>query len=63
MKEKIEIIKHGTAEAIQKYDEAHDTRKNYRCKRCGCVWKCEYSDNIFGAAKGDDHVPAILCPD
>ena len=63
MKEKIEIIKHGTAEAIQEYDAKNDTRKNYRCKRCGCEWKCEYSDNIFGAAKEDTHIPAILCPD
>ena len=63
MQEKIEIIKHGTAEAMQQYDDARDTRKNYCCKRCGCEWKCEYFDNIFGAANEYNGDPAILCPE
>lgn len=63
MQEKIKIIKHGTAEAMQKYDEEHDTRKNYYCKRCGCEWKCEYFDNIFGSSNEYNGDPAILCPE
>lgn len=59
----IEIIKHGTEEAIKKYDKVNDKRQSYICNRCGCSWKCDYNDNNFGTAHDYNGDPDILCPE
>lgn len=59
----IEILKEGSKEKIAEWERKHDKRKTYRCKRCGCEWKCEWKDNKFGSVHDYNGDPDILCPD
>jgi hypothetical protein len=57
----IEIIKESDPMKATAWDRIHDKRKLYRCERCGCEWRCEYSENKFGSSHEFNGDPDILC--
>lgn len=57
----IEIIKESDPKKAEAWDRLHDKRKHYRCERCGCEWRCEYSENKFGSKHEINGDPDILC--
>lgn len=61
MNSKVELLKELDPKKVEAWDKAHDTRKVYRCERCGAEWKCEYKDNKFGKSHEQNGDPDILC--
>lgn len=57
----VTIVKEGSEELAKRYDILHDKRKTWQCNRCGCIWKCEYKDNLFGKSHELNGDPDILC--
>lgn len=61
MNSKVELLKELDPKKVEAWDKLHDTRKVYRCERCGAEWKCEYADNKFGTSHEYNGDPDILC--
>ena len=59
----MEIIKHKDENKIKQWEMIHDKRKNYICHRCGCEWRCHWSENKFGSVHDYNGDPDILCPE